>query len=188
MDRHTLAVSQSQGNATADYPPSPCLQTPSFLSSHRHTQTVILCWIAVALYFCLRTYFRLLLYSLLCCFSKSNTSLHISAWNQPSACWFRLFLSPTVCFSSTDLGPSCVSSGVEWFHRYKYATAHKQVLGYKGLAYICTTPSFSCAAWITYCTADSSVLCWWAIGRGVTFVNNVQFWLLLAVCFYKSLI
>lgn len=73
MDRHTLAVSQSQGNATADYPPSPCLQTPSFLSSHTHAHTVILSWIAVALYFCLHTYIRPLLCSLLCCFSRSNT-------------------------------------------------------------------------------------------------------------------
>lgn len=73
MGRHTLAVSQSQGNATADYPPSPCAQTPSFLPSHRHnTQTVFLSRIAAALYVCLHTYY-LLLYSLLSCFGHLNT-------------------------------------------------------------------------------------------------------------------
>ena len=103
------------------------------------------------------------------CFSKSNTK-----WCTPLLENSRLLadlVSLTRCLPAAafgDLGPSCVSSGVKWFHGYKYDTAHKQVLGYKGLVYICTTPSFSSAAWITYCTADTSILC-------VAFVNRVQF-------------
>lgn len=156
MDRHTLAVSQSQGNATADYPPSPfsCIQTPSFLPSH------ILRLFSRALQLCLHTHFCPVL------------APPVSEWleKQPSACRFRLFLTPAVCFSSlllTGKSLSCVSSGVKWLHGYKYDTAHKQVLGYKGLAYTCTTPSFSCAAWITYCTAETSILCRWAIRRNI---------------------
>lgn len=161
MDRHTLAVSQSQGNATADYPPSPCLQTPSFLPSHRHALFSLSGSLVLSAHL-----FQA--YPPLSIFSKSNTC----------PVWTNLCLKSAVClllytvslcalaFSSaahqqqleiTDLGLPRVSSGVKWFHGYKYYTAHKQVLGYKGLACICTTPSFSCAAWITYCTADTSI-------------------------------
>lgn len=41
MDRRTLAVSQSHGNATADYPlfpPPPPFQIPSLVASHIHTR------------------------------------------------------------------------------------------------------------------------------------------------------
>lgn len=39
-------------------------------------------------------------------------------------------------------------------------TAHKRVPGHKGLACACTIPSFSCAAWVTHCTADASTSRW----------------------------
>ena len=42
-------------------------------------------------------------------------------------------MPPATAKTPAISGPSCVSSGVEWFRGYKYDTAHKQVLGYKGL-------------------------------------------------------
>lgn len=173
MDRHTLAVSQSQGNATADYPPSPsaskhhlsCLVTDMhcFLMVNLSGSFVFVC----ALISGLLTFVQFQQIKHLSSLDKSLSE--ISTLPAALLCFFTLC---ALAFSSaahqqqleiTDLGPTSVSSGVKWFHGYKYDTAHKQVLGYKGLACICTTPSFSCAAWITYCTADTSILCWSAI-------------------------
>lgn len=135
--------------------PLPLAPNPIFPAS---SQTLRLFSYAVPFYFSLHSYFRLFLCSLLSRLSPTGT-------HENPPCHPLLALAPQLTGDSqaiADLGPSCVSRGVKWFHGYKYDTAHKQVLGYKGLACICTTPSFSCAAWITHCTADTSILCWWA--------------------------
>lgn len=100
MDRHTLAVSQSQGNATADYSPSP--GSKPFLS-------------------CLALTLRLVSYAALfsgCSFSQSRFSQDLlkSNWKQPTVpitrCVLELHRSPVQRSQiSVHLASAAVSNG-----------------------------------------------------------------------------
>lgn len=104
MDRHTHAVSQSQGNATADYPPSPLLSDPNF-PARLHTYSFL---------FNACKHMSLLLYSLL----TGCRVYKLSAWDiTPDS--FSLFQPQKALaapHSSSWKHSSCVSSGVKCFN------------------------------------------------------------------------
>lgn len=113
MDRHTLAVSQSQGNATADYPPSsPLAPNPIFPAQSQAPRL-----------------FSYVYLQRLSGFIIPSLTLVQAVHLRTAACC----VPPATVKTPPISGPSCVSSGVKWFRGYKYDTAHKQVLGYKGL-------------------------------------------------------